>query len=166
MKVIDAVHDDEVELSLKDMRGTGKRNGRLAAAAASGCVMADSTRTPLYWTLADCSTSRSRTSMWCHPDLAVVRAVMDPDAELTIADVARSRFQEEALVLVTKRDSVQALWRLRSGLAQIPIFDLSTFRDVFFGGSALHQRLDPVVRQLGLTTEDVRKPSHFRRRKR
>jgi hypothetical protein len=179
MKVIGAVHDDnEIELSLKDVRGTGKRNERLAAAAGIvgggiGCIIADFyADAALYWLLADCfDLEVSDGDIAAHllvawgaiPDHGVARAVMDPAAEVTIADVARQRFQEEALELVTKRDSVQALWRLRSGLTRIPLFDLSTFRDVFFVGKALQQRLDTAALRLGLSAEDVRKPSLFRR---
>jgi hypothetical protein len=182
MKVIAAVHDDdEVELSLKDVRGTGKRNERLAAAAGIvgggiGCIIADIyADAALYWMLADCfDLEVTDADVAAHllvawgaiPDHAVARAVMDPEAPTTIADVARTRFQEEAMVLATKRDSVQTLWRLRSGLSRVPLFDLSTFRDVFFVGRALQQRLDTAALHLGLSTEDVRKPSLFHRRKR
>jgi hypothetical protein len=179
MKVIRAVHDDdEVERSLKDVRGTGKRNERLAAAAGIvgggiGCIIADLyADAALYWMLADCfDLEVSDGDVAAHllvawgaiPDHRVARAVMDPAAEVTIADVARRRFQEGALELVTKRDSVQALWRLRSGIARVPLFDLSTFHDVFFVGKALQQRLDTAALQLGLSAGDVRKPSLIQR---
>jgi hypothetical protein len=179
MKVVGAVHDDdEVELSLKDVRETGKRNERLAAAGGIvgggvGCIIADLyADAALYWMLVDClDLDVSDRDVAAHllvawgaiPDHGVTRAVMDPAGEVTIADVARQRFKGEALELGTKRDSVQALWRLRSGLARVPLFDLSTFHDVFFVGKALQQRLDTAALQLGLSTEDVRKPSLFQR---
>jgi hypothetical protein len=68
-------------------------------------------------------------------------------------------------VTITKGDSVRTLWRLRSGLARVPVFDPSTFRDVFFAGRAIQQRLDAAALQLGLPQDAVRKRSLFRRRR-
>lgn len=182
MRVVAAVHDDdEVELSFKDLRGTGKRNERLTAAAGMigggvGCVIADLyAEAALFWMLADCfDLDLSDEAVAAHllvawgalPDPVVARAVMDPRQEATIAAEASKRCQVEAVSMLTKRDSVATLWRLRSGLARVPIFDPSTLHDLFFAGRALQQRLDTAALQLGLSKQDVRKPSLFRRRKR
>jgi hypothetical protein len=182
LRIVAAVHDDdEVELSFKDLRGAGKRNERLTAAAGIvgggiGCVIADLyAEAALYWMLADCfDLDLSEREVAAHllvawgalPDPAMAHAVMDPEHEATIAGEACRRFQSEATVILTKRGSVATLWRLRSGLGRIPIFDPSTLHDVFFAGRALQQRLDTAALQLGLSKEDVRKPSLFRRRRR
>lgn len=179
LRVVAAVHDDEeVELSLQDVRGTGKRNERLAAAAGivgggPGCFLAGLyADAALYCLLADCfDLELSDADIAAHllvawsviPDGARARAVMDPDDPATIADEARARFRDGASAM-TKKDSLRMLWRLRSGATRLPAFEPSTFRTLFFAGRALQQRLDIAAAELALPADSVKKPGLFRRR--
>ena len=178
LKVVAAVHaDGEVELSLKDVRGAAKRNERMAAAAGIlaggiGCIIVDLYAwAALFWLLVDCfdlelsdaDIAANLLVAWgAFPEIAVARRVMDPVDEMTIAGEAWKRYEEKASVL-TKADAVRILWQLHSGVPRIPLFEPSSFKDVFFAGHALQERLDGAAVQLGLSKDDVRKPSLLRR---
>ena len=180
LRVVSAVHgDEEAELSLQDVRDTGKRSERLAAAAGiigggPGCFLAGLyADAALYCLLADCfDLDLPDAHIAAHllvawnviPDSATAHAVMDPDDPTTIAGEARARFRD-ATTPRTKRESLRMLWRLRSGATRLPAFEPSTFRTLFFAGRALQERLDTAAAQLGLPADSVKKPGLFRRRR-
>jgi hypothetical protein len=89
---------------------------------------------------------------------------MNKEDPQSVVGYAVDRFKENVGAR-TKKETILVLWRLRSGNVRIPIFDPSTFKDLFFAGRALQHRLEAAAAQLGIPREDVRKPSLLRRRK-
>lgn len=175
--LINAVRDDdEVDLSLQDLREMGKRNERLGAAAGilgggPGCFLAEMyCDTALYCLLADCfeldlapeDIAAPLLVAWgAVPDLATAQAAMDPNCSASVASVAAARFGET--FTATKKDALVMLWRLRSGALKIPVFEPSSFRDLFFAGRALQHRLEAAATMLGLPPDAVAKPNLLRR---
>jgi len=178
MLVVAVRSDGEVELSLEDVRGAGKRNERLAAAAGivgggPGCFVADMyADAALFCLLEDCfDLGLADEDLAAHllvdwgavSDFATARQAMDPASGVTVVGLAQERL-EQGVTARSKKDTLLMLWRLRSGLSKIPLFDPSTFKDLFFAGRALQERLDAAAVELGIPGDEVRKPGLFRRR--
>jgi hypothetical protein len=160
--------DDEVEMSLKDLRAAGKPSERIAAAAGVlggapgvfvGSLYADAA---IYCLLDDCFelgltnedvAAKLLVAWGAVPDMATAQAAIDADDPITLAGIARQQLGE-AVRAQTKRDSIMMLWRMRWGLRRkAPILDISSVKRLVFTGGALEDRLEDAADQLGIPRE-------------
>jgi hypothetical protein len=162
--------DGELDMSFTEVKGIGRRNERLAAAAAvfggPGYLVADMyCDATLLCLLADCfeldlpndEIAAHLLVMWqAMPDLATARRALDAgDDSESVTRHASSRFKE-SVSSKTKKDTLVTLWRLRSGGHALPALTPATVKNVLRAGRALQQRLDEAADELGLGRDRVR----------
>jgi hypothetical protein len=167
--LVDAVHaDDPRELSRRDIKKAAKRRQRMAGGLGMFGGPVGSYLARLYCEaelfcdiavhhklgLSDEQLAAHLLVAWnTMPDLASAVAAIDGTGQSVanrMATELRGKVSDVPVGVMTKKDAVLALWRLRALVADVAMPESATFKDVLIPGGRVRAMTRSVERQLGV----------------